>query len=233
MFHISYFRVTSARGTGKGWGREELKKGSVQPCVKDFKQNSALFQGNTSLLRALGLLWIASILVFQLFILSPATVCDSVPGWVTRTSHGQTKNDPSCLQTLYSELCTAEFIPLIQSSRCLLPLHPAPAPADLLRIASRAGSSLTSNPRLRNHPVLHSSSPLLFAPQVKPTLFMGHGTLWPDLLGQEQEILEKAGHRTHTYRWQFGNVFFVSASVTYAVSSLFSPLGTTTCCPFP
>lgn len=150
-------------------------------------------------------------------------MCDSAPHCVTPIAPGKKQKKKilvACKQTLYSELYDSS----VCSSHREQPRPPSPPPGH-----GACWSALDheqnwevsdQQPMLMKPSLLHSFPPFLLAPQLKLTLFMDHGTLLSDLPGQEQETLERTGHLTSTYRCQFGNVFFVSASVTFAVCCL-------------
>lgn len=149
-------------------------------CVSRISSRIVLYSKVT--LPCWGLLVFFELLWFQLFILSPVTVCDSGPRLGDTHSHWQTESDPGCPQTLCGELCDRSACP----SHTEQPLPLLPSPGHGSCCSAPDGSSLTENPCLWNHPVLHSFLPFLFALQLKLTFLWTPGTLLQSLPRQEQ-----------------------------------------------
>lgn len=171
------------------------------------------------------------VLIFQLFTLPPATVCDGAPDWVTRIATGKQKMILVALKRSTVSCVTAQFVPVTRSSCCLFSHHPAAAPAaGLLWMASTTGNSLTSN-QLRKPPRSPCIPTLSVCSAVKTDTFYRP---WHLAVGSARARNSGEGRAPHQFicRCQVGNVFLVSASVTYAVSSLLPPFGDSSMLPF-
>lgn len=214
-----------------GLRREELKK-KVLPCMSRILSRVVVYSRIT--------LPYWEILVFLELLHShiPAiyfTTSHSVR-WYPRLgdtySHWQTKNDPGCPQTLYRELWDSSVCPCHTEQP--LPLSPSPGHGTCCRSALDAEQDWELSDQ---QPVLRkpSRSPhISICSAVKTDTFYRP---WHLSAGSARARARNSGEGRAPHQYlqvcQVGNVFLVSASVTYAdVSSLLPALGDSSMLPF-